>query len=145
MNRNGNNRRVTATDLIEDDQPDVLSEAAFYDPSNPVLAPAKPIPTSKKKTWKRKLIGWGFVALLLVIGGFVLFALLKINHVDVKVLADNRRDSSGTKPESDANKTENGLSAEAINIAREAMGTDPATTKPLPSPGASPSTSPDTT
>lgn len=145
MNRNGNNRRVAATDFLEDVHQDVLSEAAFYDPSNPVLAPAKPIPTSKKKTWKRKLIGWGFVALLLVIGGFVLYALLKINHVDVKVLADNRRDSSGAKPESDANKTENGLSAEAINIAREAMGTDPATTKPLPSPGASPSTSPDTT
>jgi hypothetical protein len=145
MNRNGNNRRVAATDFLEDVHQDVLSEAAFYDPSNPVLAPARPIPTSKKKTWKRKLIGWGFVALLLVIGGFVLYALLKINHVDVKVLADNRRDSSGTKPESDANKTENGLSAEAINIAREAMGTDPATTKPLPSPGASPSTSPDTT
>ena len=95
MNRNGNNRRVAATDFLEDVHQDVLSEAAFYDPSNPVLAPAKPIPTSKKKTWKRKLIGWGFVALLLVIGGFVLYALLKINHVDVKVLADNRRDSSG--------------------------------------------------
>ena len=105
MNRNGNNRRVTGADLLEDVHQDVLSEAAFYDPSNPVLAPAKPITTSKRKTWKRKLIGWGFVALLLVIGGFVLYALLKINHVDVKVLADNRRDSSSAKPESDANKT----------------------------------------
>ena len=138
MNRNGNNRRVTGTDLLEDVHQDIQSEAAFYDPSNPVLAPAKPIPTSKRKTWKRKLIGWGFVALLLVISGFVLYALLKINHVDVRVLADNRRDGAGAKPESDATKSENGLSAEAINIAREAMGTDPATTKPLPSPGASP-------
>lgn len=145
MNRNGNNRRVTGTDLLEDVHQDIQSEAAFYDPSNPVLAPAKPIPTSKRKTWKRKLIGWGFVALLLVISGFVLYALLKINHVDVRVLADNRRDGAGAKPESDATKSENGLSAEAINIAREAMGTDPATTKPLPSPGASPSASPDTT
>ena len=59
---------------------------------------------------------------LLAASSFI--ALLKINHVDVKVLADNRRDSSSAKPESDANKTENGLSAEAINIAREAMGTD---------------------
>lgn len=143
MNRNGNNRRVTGADLLEDVHEDVLSETAFYDPSNPVLTPAKPTPTSKRKTWKRKLIGWGFVALLLVIGGFVLYALLKINHVDVKVLADNRRDSSGAKPGSDANKTENGLSAEAINIAREAMGTDSATSRPSASPIASPGPSPD--
>lgn len=143
MNRNGNNRRVTGADLLEDVHEDVLSEAAFYDPTNPVLAPAKQIPTSKRKTWKRKLIGWGFVALLLVIGGFVLYALLKINHVDVKVLADNRRDSSGAKPESAASKSENGLSVEAINIAREAMGNDPATSRPSASPSASPDPSPD--
>ncbi|HKO62966.1 MAG TPA: hypothetical protein VJV03_17535 [Pyrinomonadaceae bacterium] len=143
MNPNGNNRRVAATDFIEDVHEDGLSEAAFYDRSNPVLAPAKPITTSKRKTWKRKLMGWGFVALLLVIGGFVLYALLKINHVDVKVLADNRRDSSSAKPASDANKTENGLSAEAINIAREAMGTDSATSRPSASPSASPGPSPD--
>jgi hypothetical protein len=143
MKRNGNNRRGAATDFIEDVHEDVLGETAFYDPSNPVLAPAKPITMSKKKPWKRKLMGWGFVALLLVIGGFVLYALLRINHVDVRVLADNRRDNSGVKPESDANKTENGLSAEAINIAREAMGTDSATSRPSASPGASPAPSPD--
>lgn len=145
MNHNGNNRRVTGADVLEDVRQDVQNETAFFDPSNPVLAPAKEITPGKRKNWKRKIIGWGFVALLLVISGFVLYALLKINHVDVKVLADNHRDSSGAKPESGANKTENGLSAEAINIAREAMGTDPATTKPLASPSASPSTSPDTT
>lgn len=145
MKRNGNNRRVTGADLLEDVRQGVQNETAFFDPSNPVLAPAKEITTSKRKSWKGKLIGWGFVTLLLVISGFVLYALLRINHVDVKVLADNRRDSSGVKPESDANKTENGLSAEAINIAREAIGTDPATTKPVALPSASPSTSPDGT
>jgi cytoskeletal protein RodZ len=144
MNRNGNSRRGIGADVLEDFHQDVQSETAFYDPSNPVLAPAKEIATGKRKNWKRKLIGWSFVVLLLVISGLVLYALLRINHVDVKVLADNRRDSSGAKPESDANKTENGLSAEAINIAREAVGTDPVTAKPSASPGASPSISPDT-
>jgi len=39
MNRNGNNRRGIGTDVLEDVHPDVQSETAFYDPSNPVLAP----------------------------------------------------------------------------------------------------------
>ena len=91
MNRNGNNHRGTGTDVLEDVHQDFQGETTFYDPSNPALAPAKEISTSKRKNWKRKLIGWGFVALLLVISGFVLYALLRINHVDVRVLADNRR------------------------------------------------------
>ena len=84
-------RTETGTDVLEDVHQDVQSETAFYDSSNPVLAPAKEIITGKRKNWKRKLIGWSFVVLLLVISGFVLYALLRINHVDVKVLADNRR------------------------------------------------------
>lgn len=144
MNRKGNSRRGTGADVLEDIHQDVQSETAFYDPSNPVLAPAKEITAGKRKNWKRKLIGWSFVVLLLVISGLVLYALLRINHVDVKVLADNRRDGAGAKTESESNKTENGLSAEAINIAREAIGTDPVTAKPVASPGASPSISPDT-
>ena len=143
MSRNGNNLGVSVAEAIETDPHKDQNTNTFYDPSNPVLAPAKEITPNKRRNWKRKIIGWSFVALLLVIGGFVLYALLKINHVDVKVLADNRRDSS--KPEPDANKSENGLSAEAINIAREAMGNDPATTKPVASPSASPGTSPDAT
>ena len=69
MNRNGNNRRGTGADVLEDVHQDVQSETAFYDPSNPVLAPAKEITTGKRKNWKRKLMGWSFVVLLLVISG----------------------------------------------------------------------------
>src|ERR1051325_2112809 len=134
MNSNGNNRGFTGTDVLDDG---VQADAAFYDRSNPVLAPAKELTTTKKKSWKRKLIGWGFVALLLVISGFVLYALLKINRVDVKVLADNHRDGSLAKPESSTN-SEKGLSPEEINIAREAIGTDPSTLKPSGSPNPSP-------
>jgi len=139
MNSNGNNRGLTGTDVLDDR---VQTDAAFYDRSNPVLAPAKELNTTKKKSWKRKLIGWGFVALLLVISGFVLYALLKINRVDVKVLADNHRDGSLSKPES-SNNSENGLSAEAINIAREAIGNDPSIVKPSASPNPSPGISSD--
>ncbi|MGH9970778.1 MAG: hypothetical protein ACREBG_23710 [Pyrinomonadaceae bacterium] len=137
MNRNGNNRGLTGIDVLEVTTQEAQADAAFYHPSNPVFAPAKEILTSKKRNWKRKLIGWGFVALLLVISGVVLYALLKINRVDVKVLADNRRDGA-PKNESSTNNSENGLSAEAINIAREAIGTDPSTVKPLASPNPSP-------
>ncbi|MDX6575419.1 MAG: hypothetical protein QOE96_1372 [Blastocatellia bacterium] len=81
MNRNGNSRRGTGADVLEDIHQDVQSEVAFYDPSNPVLAPAKEIATGKRKNWKRKLIGWSFVVLLLVISGLVLYALLRNKKV----------------------------------------------------------------
>lgn len=139
MTGNGNNHRTSIAEVTQTDRHEGQDETAFYDLSNPVLASAKEILPNKKRNWKRKIITWVFVAVLLVISGFVLYGLLKINRVDVKVLADNRRDSSGTKTQSDANKTENGLSAEAINIAREAMGRDQPSTKPSASPNASPS------
>ena len=142
MNRNGNNHGLSVAEVIETDSRQGRDETAFYDPSNPVLAPAKEINPSKKKNWKRKIIGWTLIVLLLVGSGFVLYSLLKINHVDVKVLAENRRDGLSAKTDPSPNKTENGLSAEAINIAREAMGADTATTKPSASPSASPGASP---
>jgi len=138
MNSNGNNRRLTGIDVLEEPTQEAETDAAFYHSSNPVFAPAKEIITTKKRSWKRKLIGWDFVALLLVISGVVLYALLKINRVDVKVLADNRRDGATTKNETSKNDSENGLSAEAINIAREAIGTDPSMAKPSASPHSSP-------
>src|SRR5438128_1885522 len=113
MNRNGNNHGLSVAEAVETDSHQSQGESAFYDPSNPVLAPAREIIQSKRKNWKRRLIGWSLVALLLVGGAFVLYSLLKIKHVDVKVLADNRREGLSAKPESAPSKTENGLSAEA--------------------------------
>ena len=142
MNPNGNNLGVTVTDVIEKDSHGDQGESAFYDPSNPVFAPAKETVSVKKKNWKRKLIGWGFIVVLLVGCGVGLYSLLKINRVDVKVLADNRRDGLSAKSEPNPNKTENGLSAEAINIARAAMGADanPNSAQSSAAPTASPST-----
>lgn len=142
MNSNGNNQGVSVTDVIEKDSSSDQHENPFYDPSNPVFVAAKETVITRKRGWKRRLIGWALIALLLVGGGFLLYSLLKINRVDVKVLAETPRDGLSAKPEPSSNKTENGLSAEAINIAREAMGADanPNGAQPSASPSASPST-----
>jgi hypothetical protein len=69
-----------------------------------------------------------------------LFLLLRVNRVNVRVQADARPDSQNAKPKTDSANSENGLTAEAINIARNASGTD--TAIPTASPGASPAPSP---
>ncbi len=142
MNSNGNNLRVSVTDEIEKASTGDQDEGVFYDPSHPVFAPPKETVTTRKRSWKRKLIGWALIALLLVGGGFVFYSLLKINRVDVTVLAESPRDGVSAKPEPASTKTENGLSAEAINIAREAIGVDADANgrRPSASPSASPVT-----
>jgi hypothetical protein len=122
---NGNRRRLSV-DVIEDGVQD--ESTSFYDPSNPVFAPPKPGNTTDKKTWKRKLIGWCLVLFLIAGGALALYLLLRVNHVNVRVQADPRREPLGAKVEASPNNSENGLSAEAINIAREAIGSDAATT-----------------
>jgi hypothetical protein len=139
---NGNRRGFSLTDVIEDDPQPEGTTSSFYDPENPVFAPAKEVDTTRKKSWKRKLIGWGFVLLSLGGGGFALYSLLKINRVNVRVQADSRRDGLNARPTPSPGSTENGLSAEAINIAREAIGADPNQPKASASPGASPVPSP---
>ena len=142
---NGKRRRLSV-DVIEDGVQD--ESTSFYDPSNPVFAPPKPSNTTNKKTWKRKLIGWCLVLFLIAGGALALYLLLRVNHVNVRVQADPRRESLGAKVEPSPNNSENGLSAEAINIAREAIGNDAATTttanqtalanaSPIPSPSSS--------
>jgi hypothetical protein len=114
----------THTDELRLPDEDPANDAnGFYDTSNPILAPPKD-PKIKKRNWKRKLIGWSLLllaALTAVVGGYYL---LKISHVDVHVLADSRRKPSEPKPQASPTVNENALSAEAINIAREAIGAD---------------------
>src|SRR5713226_6100259 len=121
---NGRHGNVSVIDLIEDDPQPEQTTANFYDPSNPVLQPATKTEIGKKKSWKRKLIGWSFVLLLIGGGAVALYLLLRINRVNVKVQADSRPDVPSAKPKADANNPENGLTAEAINIARAATGAD---------------------
>jgi hypothetical protein len=116
-----------------------------YDPANPVFAPPKSAETRRQKTWKRKLISWCLILFLIGGGALALYLLLRVNQVNVKVQADPRREAASTKTDASQSKSENGLSAEAINIARQAIGTDTPTntTSPSPSVAASPSPSAD--
>lgn len=133
---------LNAADLVvvEAASPAAQAAGSFYDPTNPVLAPAKPVDIAKKKNWKRKLIGWGFVLLLIGGGAVALYLLLRINRVNVRVQADSRRDTRNAKPQNDSTNTENGLTADAINIARAATGPDHVTSNSA-NPNASPSPS----
>src|SRR5437016_9070998 len=79
---------------------------SFYDASSPEFKPAKRIDVRRKKSWKRKLVGWSVV--LLLIGGAAvgLYLLLRVNRVNVKVQADARPDSQNAKPKSDSTNSE---------------------------------------
>jgi hypothetical protein len=141
-NGDGNRRQLSSTDLavIETAPPGEQAVSSFYDASNPTLAPAKPVGSAKQKSWKRKLIGWGLVLLLIGGGVLALYLLLKINRVHVLVQADSRRDNQNAKAKSDSKNSENVLTEDAIKIARAASGIDQTSsnnTNPVPSPSAS--------
>jgi hypothetical protein len=141
---NRDNHRISLTQEIDTDSPERDGESAFYDPTNPVLAPAKEVTTTRKKSWKRRLITWTCFLVLLIAVGFALYSMLRIRKVDVKVSAESRPESAVTKTAPSPAETESGLSAEAINIARDAMGSDTATANGV-APSPSPSVAPDST
>jgi hypothetical protein len=112
---------------LVDDSPDP-NQNGFFDSKNPEFSPPKETATHKTKPWKRKLIRWSFILLIIAAGVFVLYVLLRVKRVDVKVQADSLRGSQSAKTDASTNKSETGLSAEAINIARGALGADPTPT-----------------
>ena len=144
MSETNGNRSRRSVDVIEDNVQDEGS--SFYDPANPIFAPPKTSDNRNKKTWKRKLITWCFVLFLVASGVLALYLLLRVKHVNVRVQADPRRETTAAKGEPSPNNPENGLSAEAIDIARQAIGPDSptatnatstsATSAALPSPSA---------
>jgi cell division protein FtsN len=119
-----NSRRVSVGVAAETARND---STAFFDSSAPEFSAPKENPTDKKKPWKRKLIGWCLILLVVAAGVFALYVLMRVKHVDVRVQAEPQRSSQSAKTEPSPTKSENGLSAEAINIARQAIGADPAT------------------
>jgi hypothetical protein len=136
---NRNNGRVSIE--LVDDPPD-RDRNSFLDSNSPEFSPPKETATNKKKPWKRKLIGWCLILLMIVAGVFALYILLRVKRVDVRVLADSQRASQTAKAEPSPKNAEGGLSAEAINIAREAVGPDATTVLNTASANASPSPSP---
>jgi hypothetical protein len=141
MNQNGKHGSVAIVDTIED-QTRANERTPFFDESDPVLQPPKEVETRRGGGWKRKLIGWSFVLFLLIGGMIALYLLLRVNRVNVRVQADSQRENQTAKAKSDASNSENAVTAEAINIAREAAGLDNGTSRPAivaASPNASPS------
>jgi hypothetical protein len=143
MNEINRNNGPVSIELF-DDSPD-RDQNDFFDSNNPEFSPPKDNATQKKKPWKRKLIGWCFILLIIAAGVFLLYVLLRVKRVDVRVQADSQRTSQSAKTDPSPNKSENGLSAEAINLARGALGADPTPTPNTASNNASATASPSPT
>ena len=90
-----------------DDPPDP-NRNGFFDSNNPEFSAPKEDPTQKKKPWKRKLIGWCFIFLIVAAGVFALYVRLRVKRVDVRVQADSQRMSQGAKTQPSPNNSENG-------------------------------------
>ena len=135
---NGNHHRP-AVDVLEDDQ---QSSGTFYDPSNPVLAPPKQMDMAKQTTRRRRLIISCLVFVMLAGGSLILYRLTRVNRVNVKVQADARHDAQSAKNKADYKGSENNLSTEAVNLARQALGSDDGTTNNGSSTSATPTPTP---
>jgi len=111
------------------------------DPNNPALQPARDPETKKKKTWKRKLIGWSVILLLIGAGVGALYLVMRVNRVNVTVNADSRRNPQSSRPQTEVTNSDNSLTAEAINLARKEAGLD-TNPQPVNSPSQVPSPAP---
>lgn len=130
--------------IVEDQHSaDGNGAGGILDPSNPVLQPPQDPAAKKARPWKRKLIGWSVILLLIAAGLGALYLVVRVKHVNVIVNADSRKNTQGTKPQTEATNSDSALTADAINIARNAAGADASTqphnsASPLPSPVPSP-------
>ena len=93
MNQNNGHHRLSAVDVIEEERAPEQPGTSFYDASSPEFKPARQTDVRRKKSWKRKLVGWSVVLLLICGAAVALYLLLKVNRVNVKVDADSRRDT----------------------------------------------------
>src|SRR5438045_2849624 len=125
MNQNnGNHSRVAVADLIDPEHA-APETTTYYDPDEPVLKPAKPVVAGRGKSWKRSLIKWCCILLLIGGGAIALYLLVRVNRVPVKVQADSgRNEPQRNNSRIEGNNSENNLTAEAITIARQASGND---------------------
>jgi hypothetical protein len=144
MNQNnGHNRSVAVVDAIEEEAT-TDETTTLYDSDNPVLKPAKQVVTGKGKSWKRSLLKWCFILVLIGGGAVALYLVTRVNRVPVRVQADAGSDPQRAKSKAEGGNSENNLTAEAITIARQASGNDASSNaassaSPNPSPAPSPS------
>lgn len=146
MDQNNGNHHGVSVAEVSDTRTRTNETAPYYVSDDPVLKPPKETSTGTAKSWKRSLIKWCLILLLIGSGAIALYLLTRVNRVPVKVQADSKTDPQRAKERNDAGKSENNLTAEAINIAREASGNDKAdvnkasaNASPNPSPTQSPS------
>jgi hypothetical protein len=146
MNQNnGNHPGVSVAEIIGTETR-ADETTSFHASDDSVLKPAKETVTGKGKSWKRSLMKWCLILLVIGSGAVALYLLTRVNRVPVTVRANASPDTQRAKERDDAGKSENNLTAEAINIAREASGNDAAVANrasanasPNPSPTQSPS------
>ncbi len=141
MNQNGKHRNLSAVDIIDEETNQ--TEPIFYDTENPVLQPAQETGKTKKRGWKRRVVGWLFGLLLIGGGVIALYLLTRVSRVNVKVDADSPRNSQIAKANDQSTNADDKLTLEAINKAREAAGIDkPSNPNVSASPNPSPAPSP---
>jgi len=92
MNQNNGHHRLSAVDFIEEEVASEQTGTTFYDANSPEFRPAKQIDVRHKKSWKRKLVGWSVLLLLICGAAVTLYLLLRVNRVNVRVQGDVRPD-----------------------------------------------------
>lgn len=113
------------------------------DPNNPALQPPNDPEAKTKKTWKRKLISWSVILVLIGAGVGALYLLMRVQRVNVTVDADPRGNTQSPRPQNEVTNSDSHLTGQAIDMVRTAAGTDANTqprnsASPAPSPAASP-------
>src|ERR1700750_2924320 len=98
--------------------------AELLDPKNPILQPANDPGPRTKKSLKRKLIGWSVILLLIAAGVGAFYLVVRAKRVNVTVNAESRKNAQSTKSQSEVTNSDSALTAEAINLARNATGAD---------------------
>src|SRR5438045_9389954 len=115
MNQNGKHRNVAVIETV-DEETRADEATSFYDTREPALRPAKELEIKKRGNWKRKLVGWSFVLLLIAGGAVALYLLLRVNRVNVRVQADSPREAQSATPNGEANNSEKAVTREANDI-----------------------------
>ena|SRR5947207_4233059 len=80
MNQNNGHHRLSAVDVIEEERAPEQPGTSFYDASSPEFKPARQTDIRRKKSWKRKLVGWSVVLLLICGAAVALYLLLRVNR-----------------------------------------------------------------
>src|SRR5215218_120812 len=77
-----------------------------FDQTNPIFQPPKQTDEKKKKTWKRKLMRWSVILLLIGAGVGALYVLLRVRRVNVTVNGDSRKTAQSSKSQTEVTNSD---------------------------------------